>query len=573
MWQLCWGIVFTLLLAACVPDEEVARAPSGSLAGEVKVAIPPEAKAIYRYMRARMDLLAGDLEQAHENYKAVREHDPDSAFVRARLAKSHLGRGEIEDALAEAQAAVGLDDQDRESRRLLAGLYGASGSVADAIREYRKLLEIDPDDSQSLLYLGAIQLAAGAYPEARRHVERYNERNPASPLGHYYLGRILVRSGELPRAEESYAAALKLYPSSAPVLTELALVQEFRGRRDQALETYEKLLKADARNEWARKRIEDLRAGRHDLAAAENEFDQLAAREATPGAARMKVGLVHYELGLLEEAVTEFNLALAERPEDHRTRFFLGLTLSRLQDHEGAAARYRRIPRGSEYFVDARVQLASVYERQERFAEAVAAIREALDEDEDRRKELHRFLAEIYRGAKDYANAIEAMRVVLELEPESDRIHFAMGALYDQNKDKDKTIEHMQRAVELNPDNAAALNYLGYTYAEMGVELDRAEELIVRALEIQPNDGFYIDSLGWVYYQKGDYPRAIEQLEKAVRLVVDDPVIIEHLGDAYLKVGETGKALRSYRDALKAATEDEQLERIREKIRELEPGV
>ena len=101
----------------------------------------------------------------------------------------------------------------------------------------------------------------------------------------------------------------------------------------------------------------------------------------------------------------------------------------------------------------------------------------------------------------------------------------------------------MQKAIELNPNYAAALNYLGYTYAEMGVELDRAEALINRALELEPNDGFFIDSLGWVYYQKGDYPRAIEQLERAVHLVVDDPVIIEHLGDAYLKDGRPGKAL------------------------------
>jgi tetratricopeptide (TPR) repeat protein len=73
-----------------------------------------------------------------------------------------------------------------------------------------------------------------------------------------------------------------------------------------------------------------------------------------------------------------------------------------------------------------------------------------------------------------------------------------------------------------------------------------------------------------VYYQKGDYPRAIEQLERAVRLVVDDPVIIEHLGDAYLKDDRPGKALRSYRDALKASTEAKQQERIRSKIGELE---
>ena len=111
---------------------------------------------------------------------------------------------------------------------------------------------------------------------------------------------------------------------------------------------------------------------------------------------------------------------------------------------------------------------------------------------------------------------------------------------------------------------------MGYTGAEMGVRLEEAEGLILRALKIEPNDGFYIDSLGWVYYQKGDYHRAVEQLERAVELATDDPTIIEHLGDAYEKVGKVAGAAERYREALKRSKEEEQSKRIREKIELLE---
>ena len=82
-----------------------------------------------------------------------------------------------------------------------------------------------------------------------------------------------------------------------------------------------------------------------------------------------------------------------------------------------------------------------------------------------------------------------------------------------------------------------------------------------------------LDSLGWAYYQKGDYARAIEQLEKAVHLVVDDPTIVEHLGDAYLKTGELQKALKTYKKALKGSSEKEQIDRIRPKIGLLEQEI
>jgi len=189
------------------------------------------------------------------------------------------------------------------------------------------------------------------------------------------------------------------------------------------------------------------------------------------------------------------------------------------------------------------------------------------------RKEVFAFLASLYRKAKDFPRAIEAMEKVTVIDPRSDQAYFQLGALYDEAKNKEKTIASMKKAIELNPKNSAALNYLGYTWAEMGVRLDEAEDLILRALKIEPNDGFYIDSLGWVYYQKGDYLRAVEQLERAVEITVEDPTIIEHLADAYDKIGRSDRALARYRDAVKKSKEADQIKRIREKIERLEKKI
>jgi tetratricopeptide (TPR) repeat protein len=128
----------------------------------------------------------------------------------------------------------------------------------------------------------------------------------------------------------------------------------------------------------------------------------------------------------------------------------------------------------------------------------------------------------------------------------------------------------MERAIALNPQNAAALNYLDYTYAEMGVRLDEAESLVRRALDIEPDDGFYVDSLGWVYYQRGDYRQALEHLERAVELAGEDATVIEHLGDVYDRLGQSREALRVYRDALGYADDPEQVERLRGKMGVLE---
>ena len=127
----------------------------------------------------------------------------------------------------------------------------------------------------------------------------------------------------------------------------------------------------------------------------------------------------------------------------------------------------------------------------------------------------------------------------------------------------------MSKVVELNPKNAAALNYVGYTWAERGVRLAEAEDLIRRAVALKPRDGFIRDSLGWVLYQKGDYQGAVRELEAAAHMAGEDPVVLEHLGDAYLKANHREKALRTYESALRKDPKAQNAAKLREKINQL----
>jgi Tfp pilus assembly protein PilF len=115
------------------------------------------------------------------------------------------------------------------------------------------------------------------------------------------------------------------------------------------------------------------------------------------------------------------------------------------------------------------------------------------------------------------------------------------------------------------------MNYIGYTYAELGIELDEAERLIREALKLMPGDGFITDSLGWVLFKKGRFTEALEQLIKALELVPDDPVILEHAGDAHLKSGHPKRALDFYRRSLEKRTKAQDREIIETKIRQLTP--
>ena len=108
-------------------------------------------------------------------------------------------------------------------------------------------------------------------------------------------------------------------------------------------------------------------------------------------------------------------------------------------------------------------------QRDEKTDEAIVEIKRALEVKKDS-VDLLGFLASLYREKKDDARgASPCSSETVELEPNNDKLWFTLGAVYDESKQKEEAIDAMEKAIELNPKNAAALNYLGYTWAEIGV--------------------------------------------------------------------------------------------------------
>jgi len=246
-------------------------------------------------------------------------------------------------------------------------------------------------------------------------------------------------------------------------------------------------------------------------------------------------------------------------------RYYLGAVYAENKEYQKAGTEFDQIPPSSEYYVDSRIHSAYVKQRDEKTDEAIIEIKRALEVKKDS-VDLLGFLASLYREKKDEASAVAILKRTVELEPKNDKLWFTLGAVYDENRQKEEAINAMEKSIELNPKNAAALNYLGYTWAEIGVELDKAEKMIRQAIALEPNDGFYLDSLAWVYYQRGDFKKAVEQLEHAVELAGEDPTVTEHLADAYQKLGRRTDALRIYRDALARSKDADQTERLKRKI-------
>jgi tetratricopeptide (TPR) repeat protein len=246
--------------------------------------------------------------------------------------------------------------------------------------------------------------------------------------------------------------------------------------------------------------------------------------------------------------VQEFNAALKKNPNDDRVYYYLGNALEKIPRLTDALEMFASVPPSSRYFSQSQIHRAFILVDQGNLKEAQRVTADAVARKPDD-PDLYRFLASLYEKDSKYLEAITALREALKVKPEDEDILFYLGVLYDKASLPQESIAAMQEVLKRNNRNADALNFIGYTYADKGVNLDEAERLIKKALKLKPDDGYIIDSLGWVYFRQGKIKKAIQKLQLAVRRAPDDPVIAEHLGDAYSAAGDTENALAQYRKA------------------------
>jgi tetratricopeptide (TPR) repeat protein len=180
--------------------------------------------------------------------------------------------------------------------------------------------------------------------------------------------------------------------------------------------------------------------------------------------------------------------------------------------------------------------------------------------------------ADLLRDKSHFTEAIAAYDAALaKISPTSNRKGVALyhrGIAYQQAKKWPHAETDLLAALQLRPDDPGLLNYLAFSWADQGVNLDRARTMLERAIQLVPDDGAIVDSLGWVMYRAGDFDEAIKQLEHAVSLDANDATINDHLGDAYWRAGRQLEARTQWEKASRM-TEDKALsEQLRIKLRD-----
>jgi tetratricopeptide (TPR) repeat protein len=178
-------------------------------------------------------------------------------------------------------------------------------------------------------------------------------------------------------------------------------------------------------------------------------------------------------------------------------------------------------------------------------------------------------MIQVYQKDKKFKEAEKVLLGGEKVFKNRENYYFMLGAIYERQKEYEKAEATFRKILEINPKNAAALNYMGYMWADLNVRLPESLELLQKAVSLDPNNGAYLDSLGWVYFRLNQLDQAELYLKKAVDRVRKDPTVHEHLGDLFATKGQLDEARKSYEFSVANNQDEEEIHKVQKKLDEL----
>ncbi|HTP86028.1 MAG TPA: tetratricopeptide repeat protein [Bryobacteraceae bacterium] len=477
----------------------------------------------------RLQKIAQNTPEAKNAFQSALKADPDNTDAMTGLATVYADVGDT-NAATDLLKKVAEKDPSTRSLTTLAGFYEQMKEYKLAAEALRKAIEVTPDNNTDLQRSLAEDLMfSGQFDAALKVFQELASEEPTEVKWQLRISQVYRQMRNFAKAGEASAKARQMAPDDIEV-----------GYNDVSL------LEAQGKLPEAIKALNDLLASTEKTTYSDAEKENRARLLET-------LGNLYRTNEQYSDAVTAYkrledlDARLAPRAEAQIVETWRTAKDYQKADQVSAAA-------AKKYPDDALVQniRASLLADMGHYDDAIAATKKLLGGKDD--LSTWKSLAQIYEKAKNFtemSNALDQADKLAASKDDKVEVEFLRGAMFERLKKFDDAEASFRKVLSLDPDNASAMNYLGYMFADQNVKLDEAEKLVGKALELEPNNGAYMDSLGWVYFRQKKLPQAEEQLRRALQKLSRDATVHEHLGDVYSEEGRTRDAIQQWQSSVK----------------------
>lgn len=297
----------------------------------------------------------------------------------------------------------------------------------------------------------------------------------------------------------------------------------------------------------------------NDLKEAERHFAAAASLAPTDPSTRNNYGAILMRLGRTAEARSEFEASLKLNPDQPSALTNLAqIYFDRGQPNDlqmarellERAAKITSDPEISRALVVTVLTLARAQIMNKDLHAAGRTLESAVASGMNDAK-IYAALAEVYEADGHFENAIPAMRLAVQREPQNEAYHFRYGLLLTDSHAPGAGIVRLQEALKLFPKSARLWLALGIAQLTYGQNTE-AESSFKQSLALDPKAVPALAYLGVTYVERGLYDDAIRFYEQAIALNPQVATLHYLVADTMFRVpnGDTSRAEKYLKRAL-----------------------
>ena len=504
----------------------------------------------------------GDREGAIDHIEELLRYEPANWPLYRHLAYLYFESGQTERIVRLFNKVLGHEQVPAVVKVDIASIFSRIGLQEEAERIYRRVLAADPTVEDAWLGLAELKLAQGYRHEAIAIYREAAGHLPDSSVP-YHLARLMVTEHDL---EEI------LVEEGAKVLYHLGVALSEAGEYDQATLVFKRIVEMQPQTVEQWTDLARYYIYLEDYDSATTVLGQAA--EAMPDSSEIYLywGTALESTGRYDEAIAVYQRGLEHLPGAVDLYLYWGLALEQQDAWEAAIGVYRQALAVSPDQAALHVRWGISLGRQGQWEDALAQYETAAALDSAYSPTfLHWGIA--LEELERWEAALEKLAQAVALANDKSRVLFYLGSCYEQASSKlgrdeyfDRAVETFQRLLEIEPNDAYALNYLGYMYADKGVRLTEAVALLEQALALEPDNSAFLDSIGWAYFRLGELAQAEDYLQQSLEHMDEgDPeelaVIFDHAGDIASALGKADEARVHWQKVLELAPDNEEVRR------------
>ena len=418
--------------------------------------------------RAKSAILARDYEQAARIYKGLLKTEPENMDYLNALGDLYVKNSEDNVALGYYKEIVRLQPQNVLALNSLGAIYRRLKMYDESISVLERAVMCESSNVQTYYNLGFTYKLMENFDDAIQCFTTVVEENPRDVLAFNHMGTIYATERKHAEAVACYLKGLKVDPNHPVLHLNLAKSYDKLGEFIKAQAEYEAALRSKPGWLEAIENYSDLLLRKNKTKTASEIVKKALHLNPKDAAMHTKLGDVYCRQDNYDEAETEYNVALAIKPD--YTKAMSGLagtyeTTGRLDEALELAERMEVV---APQDMAVKRQHAHILLSADKIEKAGEKIQELFAADPDDVHTLN-LLGQYYICAGDEKKASGCFKKIRALRPDYTSFYREAGKRHSQKGDYKKAEEFYQKFIDQNPEDTEGHKNMAKLYEDQGM--------------------------------------------------------------------------------------------------------